>query len=132
MIYGQYIQTSDDLTTFFFKKYKKDTDAAFDFIFGTNEWLIDDSEILENVKFKIHENKNVLGNFIGFEKLIYVPIGESLTVSIYLVKYEKQPLWFVFKFYKTEDKWMLYKFNLNENIDEVLDEITKYKLLLYN
>ncbi|MFC4634245.1 hypothetical protein ACFO3O_10025 [Dokdonia ponticola] len=128
--YGQ--NTTDGITAEFFKKYEQDTDAAFDYIFGTNKWMVENKDGIENVKFKIREYKNLMGKYIGFERLTDKPLGESLKVSVYLIKYERQPLRFIFKYYKSKDKWMLYNFKFDESIDDDLEEIMKYEYLNEN
>lgn len=130
--YGQYAESAYDITAEFFKKYKRDTNDAFHFIFETKEWIADDKEEIENIKKKILEYKTTLGDFIGFEKLINKPIGESVEVFVYLVKYERQPLKFIFKYYLSNNKWMLYKFEIDESIDQDLDKIIESELLNKN
>lgn len=120
---------SDDLTTEFFRKYKSNTDEAFDFIFGTNKWIGENNEGALKVKFQLREYASLMGEYIGFEKVADKSIGESLIVSIYLVKYERQPLWFMFKYYIGKDKWTLYNLKFDENLGDALDEIIKYDYL---
>ena len=128
--YGQ--NTTDGLNAEFFKKYEQDTDSAFDYIFGTNKWMEENKSAVENVKFKIREYKTLMGEYIGFERLSDRSLGESLKVSVYLVKYERQPLRFIFKYYKARDNWVLYNFKFDESIDDDLDEIMKYEYLNEN
>lgn len=125
--YGQ--NSTEDLTTEFFKKYEKNTDEAFDYIFGTNKWMGDNKDGTEKVKFQLREYAKLMGKYIGFEKLTEKSLGESLKVSVYLVKYDRQPLRFIFKYYKGKEKWMLYNLKFDENIDDELDDIMKYDYL---
>lgn len=125
--FGQ--NSTDELTSRFFEKYKSNTDEAFDFIFGTNKWMGENKDGTEKVKFQIREYANLMGEYIGFEKLTEQSLGESLRVSVYLVKYDRQPLRFIFKYYKGKEKWMLYNLKFDENIDDELDEIMKYDYL---
>ncbi|WP_100611405.1 hypothetical protein [Confluentibacter lentus] len=125
--YGQ--ESTDAMTAEFFKKYEKDTNAAFDYIFGTNKWMGENKDGTEKVKFQIREYANLMGQYIGFEKLTEKSLGESLKVSIYLVKYDRQPLRFIFKYYKAKDKWMLFNLKFDDKIDDELDEIMKYDYL---
>ncbi|WP_298313395.1 hypothetical protein [uncultured Aquimarina sp.] len=128
--YGQ--NSTDVLTAEFFKKYEQNSDAAFDFIFGTNKWMVENKDGIDSVKFKIREYAALMGEYIGFERLSDKPLGESLKVSVYLIKYERQPLRFIFKYYKAKDTWMLYNFKFDESIDDDLDEIMKYNYLNEN
>ena len=128
--YGQ--NSTEELTSEFFKRYEKNTDEAFDFIFGTNKWMGENKDGTEKVKFQLREYANLMGEFVGFEKLSERSLGDSFKVSVYLVKYDRQPLRFIFKYYKAKDKWMLYNLKFDENIDDELDEIMKYEYLHEN
>ena len=130
MSYGQ--NTSEGLTNEFFTNYEASTDAAFDFIFGTNKWMGENKDGTEKVKFQIREYANLMGEYIGYEKLTEKSLGESLKVAVYLVKYERQPLRFIFKYNKAENNWMLYNFKFDESIDDDLEEIMKYDYLIGN
>jgi hypothetical protein len=125
--FGQ--NTTEGLTNEFFRKYESNTDSAFDFIFGTNKWMGENKDGTEKVKFQIREYANLMGEYIGYEKLTDRSLGESLNVAVYLVKYKRQPLRFIFKYYKAENDWMLYNFKFDESIDDDLDEIMKYDYL---
>ncbi|MGS2765131.1 hypothetical protein [Sinomicrobium sp. M5D2P9] len=132
-VYVVYSQNSTDkLTSDFFTRYEKNTDDAFDFIFGTNKWMAENKDGTKKVKFQIREYANLLGEYIGYEKVTERSLGESLKVIVYLVKYERQPLRFIFKYYKARDNWVLYNLKFDENIDNELDEIMKYEYLSGN
>ncbi len=47
-------------------------------------------------------------------------------IVICLVKYERQPLRFIFKYYKPQNDWRILNFSFDENVDEALEEIMKY------
>ena len=125
--FGQ--NSTEELTSKFFKMYESNTDEAFDFIFKTNKWMGENKDGTEKVKFQLREYANLMGEYLGFEKLTEKSLGESLKVSVYLVKYDRQPLRFIFKYYKGKEKWMLYNIKFDENIDDELDEIMKYDYL---
>ena len=125
--YGQ--NSTDQLTVKFIKLYEQNTDSAFDFIFGTNKWMGENKIATEKVKLQLREYAKLMGEYIGFERLTEKSLGESLKVSVYLVKYERQPLRFIFKYYKAKDTWVLYNLKFDENIDDELDEIMKYNYL---
>ncbi|QDH79686.1 hypothetical protein FKX85_11820 [Echinicola soli] len=92
----------------------------------------DNKDGTEKVKFQLREYANLMGGYIGFEKLYEKSVGDSLKVSVYLVKYDRQPLRFIFKYYKGRDKWMLFNLKFDENIDDELEEIMKYEYLVGN
>ena len=57
--YGQ--NSTEELTSEFFKRYEKNTDEAFDFIFGTNKWMGENKDGTEKVKFQLREYANLMG-----------------------------------------------------------------------
>ena len=128
--YGQ--NSTDELTNKFIELYEKDTDAAFDFIFGTNKWMKDGGTGTEKMKFQLREYAKLMGNYIGFEKLTEKSLGKSLKVLVYIVKYERQPLRFIFKYYKAKDNWSIFNIKFDDDIDDELDEIMKYDYLTGN
>lgn len=125
--FGQ--NSTEELTAKFFKMYESNTDEAFDFIFGTNKWMAENRDGTQKVKFQLREYSKLMGEYIGFEKISEKSLGKSLKVSVYLVKYDRQPLRFIFKYYKGKDTWKLFNIKFDENIDEELDEIMKYDYL---
>lgn len=117
----------DVMTDKFIKMYEKDTDAAFDYIFGTNKWMGKTNEGVLNVKSQIRDYSTLMGDYVGFEKIREKSLGDRLKLSVYLVHYERQPLRFIFKFYKSKDEWVLFNLKFDENIDYELDLIKKNK-----
>ncbi len=127
---SSYSQSStNDLTDKFFSEFSKNTDKAFDNLFATNKWMTEKKDGVEKVKFKIRESAVLMGEYLGFEKIGEKSLSESLKIDVYLVKYERQPIRFVFQFYKPKDKWIIYNFSSDENIDDDLVEMLKYEYL---
>lgn len=113
-----YAQNStDEITTKFFKIYEQSTDKAFDYIVGTNKWMLGKKDGIEKLKFNLREFTNVTGDYIGFEKLTEKALGESLKIVVFMVKYDRQPLRFIIKYYKAKDTWMLYDIKFDVNLD---------------
>ncbi len=44
-----------------------------------------------------------------------------MKVAIYTVKYDRQPLRFVFKYYRPADQWRLQDFRFTDSFDEDLE-----------
>lgn len=57
----------------FFKIYdEKASDAALDYLFGTNKWMEDSKDQIENVKFKLNSQVvKSMGKYYGYELLTY-------------------------------------------------------------
>jgi len=122
-------KSTDELTESFFTEFKSDTDKAFDNLFGTNKWMMENKDGATKVKYQIRENASLVGEYMGYEKIGEKSLSESLKIAVYLVKYERQPFRFVFKYYKPKDKWMIFNFSYDESIDDDLEEMMKYDYL---
>lgn len=119
--------SGEALTKTFFEKYQKSTDEAFDYIFATNTWI--GSENKEKLKRLLKTYTPMMGDYLGYEKLAEQSLGDSLQASTYLVKYERQPLRFIFKYYKNKTGWVLLGVKFNDDIDDELEEALKQHYL---
>ena len=115
----------EKMVTDFFKTYSTNPEQALDDIFKTNEWLMKNEDGIASVKSKLNLNIGLMGEYCGYEKIVKRQLGESMVLESYLVKYERQPLRFTLKFYKPKDKWILYNFQFDEDVDEELHESAK-------
>lgn len=116
--YGQ--KNYEELSTEFFTKYEYNTDMAFDYIFGTNKWMEGDVAGTATVKQQINNISTQLGEYIGYEKISEKYLGKDMVYVVYIVKYERQPLRFLFQYYKPKDTWMLFSVKYDENLQEEL------------
>ena len=105
----------------FFNKYKEGSPSdAIDYIFGTNQSFM--PEQIAELKNKLTTATLATGNFNGTELITTKKTSDSLIFYSYLVKHDKQPLRFTFIFYKPKDKWVLYKFKFDDQVDAELEE----------
>ena len=123
-VYSQ--STPQDLIDNFFLTYKKDAGKAVKELYKTNVWterIIDD---IENVVNTVNGfTKNYMGEYYGYEIITTKKFSESFELYSYLVKYDRQPIRYIFKFYKPNDKWVLYEFKLDDSIDDEIEEAAK-------
>ena len=73
-------------------------------------------------------NENYMGKYYGKELITTKKFAESFELYSYMIKYDRQPLRFIFKFYKSNNKWVLYSFALDDSLDTEIQEAAK----LYN
>lgn len=111
----------------FFKLYKdKNSDVALDFLFGTNKWMNDSKDQIENVKFKINSTVvKSMGEYYGYELLTTKTVGEKLIFYTYLVKYDRQPIRFSFLLYNPNGQWRLQNFSFDDAFKDDLQEASK-------
>jgi len=108
----------------FFDKYKNQgSKSAIDYIFSkANNGAIIGMDALKN---KIDSLKLTLGSFTGYEKITEKNAANSLVLFSYLVKHENHPVRFTFVFYKPKDKWVLYKFLFDADVENELEYSSK-------
>ena len=117
----------------FFRIYKeKNSDAALDYLFGTNKWMNDAKDQIDNVKFKLNGTLKQLGDYYGYNLITKKTIGEHLWLYNYIVRYDRQALRFSILFYKPNDQWRLMNFSYDDNIDDELKEAAKVHRLKEN
>lgn len=116
-------KTPTDYIDVFFETYSsKNTDMAFDSLFKTNNFIT--KEDVDTIKGRITQYSELLGEYNGFELIIKKNIGQSIEVHSYIIKYERQPLRFIFTFYNPSNKWKIYNFRLNDDFIEELENAT--------
>ena len=110
--------TTKGLTQEFFNHYEQNTDTAFDTLFATNPWMTSTST--QTLKQNLNQLIPQIGAYTGYEKLSEKTIGDSYKIITYAVKYERQPLRFVFKYYKAKDNWMIFNLLYDDLLENEL------------
>lgn len=112
-------QSTDEIMTEFFNRYQKSPNEGLDYGFSTNTWIGETNQAgISNVKLQINNAVSIMGEYFGYEKYAELMIGKSLKQVKYMVKYDRQPLRFIFVFYKSSDHWKLLNFNFDDKISE--------------
>ena len=110
---------TEKLVEDFFKTYKRKGQAeAVSELMGTNKWLALSSA--EKISDKLIEVTNQLGEYQGYERIKETVYGTNVIQYVYLVKYDRQPLRFTFRFYRPDKKWQAQNFDFES---EFLDEL---------
>jgi hypothetical protein len=113
-------QTPTDISKKFFETYAAKPMDAIDYIFSgvtQNKQVKDDiTAIKKNLKVTIDQG----GAYNGYELITEKGIGGSIKLMSYMAKYDKQPVRFIFIYYKPKDVWKIYTFQFNTNLDDEL------------
>jgi len=110
----------------FFKTYEKDAGKAVEELYKTNIWTERMKDDIENVINTVNGfTKDYIGVYYGYELITSKQFSESFQLYSYLIKYDRQPLRFIFKFYKPNDNWVLYAFALDDSIDDEIEQAAK-------
>ncbi len=115
-----------DLINDFFVTYEKDAGKAVKDLYSTNPWTERKKDDIDQIISTVNGlSEDYIGKYYGFEIITTKKFSDSFILYSYLVKYERQPLRFTFKFYKPNDKWVLFSYALDDNLDDELEEAAK-------
>ncbi|HKK12463.1 MAG TPA: hypothetical protein VJ945_06500 [Flavobacteriaceae bacterium] len=115
-----------DLIDIFFTTYSKDAGKAVKDLYATNKWTERIKDDIDKVVGTVNGfTESYMGKYYGYEIITTKKFSESFVLYSYLVKYDRQPIRFIFKFYKPNDKWVLYSYALDDNLDDEIQEAAK-------
>ena len=118
--------TPDEILQRFFTEYKKNPAHAVDEIYSTNPWAGRFRDAIEQMKNTVSKyTVDYVGQDYGNELIVKKQLAGSFVLYSYLMKYDRQPLRFIFEFYKPNDKWMLYSMKIDGNMDDELEQAAK-------
>ena len=118
--------TPQTMINTFFATYKTDAGKAVTDLYETNKWtLLIQDDVDKIVKTVNGFTLSYMGKYYGNEMITSKKFSESFILYSYIVKYDRQPIRFIFKFYKPSDKWVLYSFALDDDLDDELEEAAK-------
>ena len=113
-------QTPASISKKFFELYATKPTDAIDYIFADvkkNKQINDDiTAIKKNLKVTIDQD----GEYYGYELITEKGVGSNFKLLSYMVKYDKQPVRFIFIYYRPKDTWKIYTFQFNTNMDDEL------------
>ncbi|MEQ1797081.1 MAG: hypothetical protein ABL872_03960 [Lacibacter sp.] len=119
----------EEILNSFFKEYSKDPASAVENIYATNTWSSRMKDGIETMKNEVNKyTVAYVGKYYGYELITKKQLSESFILYSYMVKYDRQPMRFIFKFYKPNDKWTLFAFTIDSDLDTELEQAAK----LYN
>ena len=112
----------DIIVTFFSKIKIGEVDNAIDFLYSSNPWtsyMIDD---IKQVKSQMIKLTDLVGDYQGYELLTEHVVAKRYAYLYYFIAYERQPIKFVFEFYKPKYKWMIYGFSFNAELTNEIEQ----------
>ena len=113
--------TPAEISKKFFDIYVSKPMDAIDFIFSGEKPTKDLKDGITAIKKNLNATINIDGGFNGYELITEKNVGGSLKLMSYMAKYDKQPIRFVFIYYKPKDTWKVYTFEFNTSLDEELN-----------
>jgi len=116
----------EDLLSTFFKEYAKTPAKAVEDIYATNPWTSRIRDGIETMKNEVNKYTfDYVGKYFGYELITKKQLSESFILYSYMVKYDRQPIRFTFKLYKPSDKWTLYAFKIDSELDDEIEQAAK-------
>jgi len=117
-------QTSEALADTFFSYYKHSgMDKAIDYVFGTNKYMKQSQEVIDNIKLRFNKATPQLGPYYGYDLFIKREAGPSYVFLSYLMKFERQPIQISFILYKPKDKWQIQNLRFDDKVENELDKL---------
>ncbi|NLN24630.1 MAG: hypothetical protein GX163_03040 [Bacteroidetes bacterium] len=116
----------ENLINDFFVTYEKDAGKAVKDLYATNKWTERIKDGIANIVSSVNGfTESYMGKYYGYELITKKKFSESFVLYSYLVKYDRQPLRFTFKFYKANDKWTLNSFSFDDSFGHEIEEAAK-------
>ncbi|TDU34492.1 hypothetical protein BXY82_2817 [Gelidibacter sediminis] len=110
----------------FFATYEKDAGKAVKDLYATNRWTERIKDDIDKIIGTVNGfTDNYMGQYYGHELITKKKFAESFILYSYLVKYERQPIRFIFKFYKPNEEWVLFSYALDDKLDDEIQEAAK-------
>ena len=122
-------QNPEAIIASFFDDYQNATpEAAIDHLYARMPQADKIRDDINQIKIQFAGLQNLVGAYSGNELIVKKEVGGSYVIYSYLAKYERQPIRFIFQFYKPGDTWGLHGFSYDDDLDNELEEAVK----LYN
>ena len=120
-------QSPEAIIKDFFDNYQnKGASTAIEKLYATNPWTSRVQDAINNVKTQLERfDKELVGDYHGYEKLTMKKLGESYVLYSYFIKFDRQFLRLTFQFYKPADQWRLSSFQFDDSFDEEIEESAK-------
>ncbi|MDH3711535.1 MAG: hypothetical protein OER04_16710 [Cyclobacteriaceae bacterium] len=119
--------TPREIAEKFFDDYVEDgASVALDNLYFTNKWINRSADAVANLKSKMEGlNLDFVGEYYGHELISEKKLGQSYVLLAYLAKFDRQPIRYIFQFYKPKDQWVVYSFKYDSSIDDEIEEAAK-------
>ncbi len=115
----------------FFKEFVSEgSSQALDNLYATNPWMERNQDAVTNLKSKLEGlNEDFVGKFHGYDLIAEKSFGDRYVLLSYLVRYDRQPIRFIFQFYRPDKEWRAYGFQYDGDFnDEIKESVKMYYL----
>lgn len=118
--------------SFFYYFKTQGVERSLQYVFSTNKYLKQKSEVITTLKAKFDRALPVLGNFYRYEKYMHKQIGNTFAYLGYLMVFDRQPIKIIFTLYFATDHWQIQDMRFDDKIEDVIKEIPNQAILPTN
>ena len=118
-------KTPEEYSKKFFEIYSTKPADALDYIFSLQQMTRDLKNDISEIKKNLKNTIGAIGGYDGYELIAEKQINSSMKLLSYMVKYDRQPIRFIFIFYKPKDVWNVYTFQYNTDLDDQLTDAAR-------
>ena len=122
---GPPIPWEEQVETFFGRVQAGEPEEAIDTLYANNPWASAVSEQLVTLREQFGGLSELVGGYLGNERLAVQRVSERFVYVWYMGFYERQPLQFHFSFYKPDDRWLLYQLSYEEGVVALAQELAR-------
>jgi hypothetical protein len=115
-------QKPEDITEKFFQLYEeKSSDDAIDYVFATNKWLFGEKTSQDNIKAQLKKGIAIIGQYYGYELISKKALSESYVSLHYMLRYDRQPIQFIFIMYKPNQNWQIQNLKFDDRLEDDIE-----------
>jgi hypothetical protein len=116
----------EEVTDKFFELFEsKGPDEAVDYVFSTNKWLNTEKTTIDAIKLQLKKGIAIIGQYYGYELIEKRSLGESFVMLSYMLRYDRQPIKFVFILYKANTIWQIQNLKFDDRLDDDIENLVK-------
>lgn len=127
---GRAQQSPEQIIANFFVEYESQPPAvALENLYANMPWVERIREDVEDLKTDFSGLPGYVGSYIGHDLMAQKEVAGRFSIYSYLVRFDRQPIRFVFQFYKPQDTWGLYSFSYDDGFPDELEESMELHML---
>lgn len=100
-------------------------EKTIDNLYTHMPWIANIKTEIDKLKTQFVTLQTYFGKYCGNVLITKKDISNTFFIYSYLVKYERQPVRFIFKFYKPKDAYIVFSFSYDMSLEEELEQSVK-------
>lgn len=104
-------------------------EKSLDNLYSTMPWVESIQDDVDKLKAQFTDLKNVVGDYYGHDLMAQKVLANNFSIHIYFVRFDRQPVRFIFRFYRPDKAWGLYGFSYDDSLDADLEEAVRLEYI---